>query len=55
MYIKVEIEREVTITQSQIMGNTCVKKLPNITLTCINSGEMSSCCLNTKDSLDCDE
>ena len=40
------------------MGNTCVKKLPNITFTCINSGEMSSCCVNTKqpnDSLDCDE
>ena len=29
------------------MGNACLKSAPELSLTCINSGEMSSCCHNS--------
>ena len=31
------------------MGNSCQRQLPNITLPCVNSGSLSSCCRNIND------
>ena len=28
------------------MGNSCIRQTPNITLSCVNSGMVSSCCRN---------
>ena len=35
---------ELTTTLENSMGNTCIKDPPEISMTCVNSGNMSSCC-----------